>query len=168
MSSGCNRFDARASCASLSNLRSRSICFRKLTGSSRSSLNDARSRSPIFLTIARLCRESMLTEFGILSFPRTRHQGQFATNGDRRLWLSARALVFEQRVRGTFGYPRHAPFVKRRATVSPIPSVGEDVRSRSLNICSDYWWTRRSGTLQRQRRHPLLNGSKPVQRDSGV
>jgi hypothetical protein len=30
----------------------------------------------------------------------------------------ARALVFEQRVRRTFGYPRHAPFHQRRATVS--------------------------------------------------
>jgi hypothetical protein len=27
--------------------------------------------------------------------------------GDRRLWLSSRALVLEQRVLKTFGYPRH-------------------------------------------------------------
>ena len=55
-------------CASLSDWRSRSICFRKFTGNSRSSSNDprsndARSRSPISLTIARLWRESMSTEF---------------------------------------------------------------------------------------------------------
>ena len=52
-------------------IESRSICFRKFTGNSRSSSNEARSLSPISLTIARLCWESMSTEFGIQFSQRT-------------------------------------------------------------------------------------------------
>jgi hypothetical protein len=42
----------------------------------------------------------------------------------------ARALVFEQRVRRTFGYPRHAPFRLTAGDGLAHQVPGEDFRSR--------------------------------------
>ena len=87
----------RLDAATCSDRRSRSICFLKFAGNSRSSSNNSRSRSPIFLTIARLCRESMSTEFRITFLPaKTRKHGQLQTKKerDRRLGYRVRALVF--------------------------------------------------------------------------
>ena len=88
----------RLDAATCSDRRSRSICFLKFAGNSRSSSNNSRSRSPIFLTIARLCRESMSTEFRITFLPaKTRKHGQLTQTKkerDRRLGYRVRALVF--------------------------------------------------------------------------
>ena len=109
-----------------SNSRSRSICVLRLPGSSGSAFRNARSLPPISSTIARLCwgSISMRLCIGSLSkkapasaqpltqLPACERGWQFWNGtGDRRFWLSVRALVVENsgpRV-GTFGYPRHAP-----------------------------------------------------------
>jgi hypothetical protein len=50
----------------------------------------------------------------------------------------ARALVFEQRVSKTFGYPRHTPSLTAGDGLAhQVP--GEDFRSRSINGCSDFF-----------------------------
>ena len=93
-----------------SNSRSRLICALRLPGNSGSSFRNVRSLSAISCTIARLCLESMSMRLRItkprsgknapglastppaaLPFASTAGNG----TGDRRFWLSARALVFD-------------------------------------------------------------------------
>ena len=74
-----DRVPSEASCSSW---RSRSICSLNCAGRSRSSLNEARSLSPISRTIARLCEEPISTEL------RIRVLRQANAGRDRRLWLS--------------------------------------------------------------------------------
>ena len=91
-------------CSAASNSRSRSICALRLAGSSGSGFSDARSLSPISRTMARLCMWSMsiplrMTEPSVPAAPVPPRQPIGALlailnrTGDRRFWLSARALV---------------------------------------------------------------------------
>lgn len=136
----CKRRDdlATSACASFSDRRSRSICFRKFTGNSRSSPNDARSRSPISLTIARLCWESTGFRIRVLPAtpasvrgPKTKQRPSPLAIVRERLFLNG---ALESGSERTFGYPRHAPFVDggRR---SPIPSQGRGC-SFPISECS--------------------------------
>jgi hypothetical protein len=95
------------------NSRSRSICFVNLVGSSGSGISDACNLSPISRAMARLCVWSMSMRLGIkkprpgkkapaakpqrLAPPQhSRLRARLAIlngTGDRRFWLSARALV---------------------------------------------------------------------------
>jgi len=99
-----------------SNSRSRSICVLNLVGSSGSGFSDASNLSPISRTMARLCAWSMSMRSGItkprsgkkapaakpqrptppqpsrLEAPRATLKG----TGDRRFWLSARALALRK------------------------------------------------------------------------
>ena len=81
-----------------SDCRSRSICFWKFAGNSRSSSNDARSRSPISLTISRLWRESISTRFRIAGSPMNPEGRWFQTetNGGPSPLDIARACFLEQ------------------------------------------------------------------------
>ena len=136
----------RLDAATCSDRRSRSICFLKFAGNSRSSSNNSRSRSPIFLTIARLCRESMSTEFRITFLPaKTRKHGQFADQKRERpspwLFVCERLFSLNSFLKAgpkTFGYPRHAPFVDggRRSRTGKSPA--RNFVPRFLNICSDF------------------------------
>ena len=95
-----------------SNSRSRQIGALRLPGSSGSSFRNARSLSPISCTIAWLCLGSMSMRLRIRSLVRVRKRQHWRARlpqlsrlraqlgilngiGDRRFWLSARALVFE-------------------------------------------------------------------------
>jgi hypothetical protein len=99
-----------------SNSRSRSTCFLNLVGSSGSGFSDACNLSPISRTMARLCVWSMSMRLGITK-PRSGKKAPAAKpsvlrrptppqlsrlrarlailngTGDRRFWLSARALA---------------------------------------------------------------------------
>ena len=105
-----------------SNSRSRSICVLRLSGGAGSSCRNARSLSPISWTIARLCLESMSMRLRITK-PRSGKAPALASplpqlsrlrarlailngTGDRRFWLSARALLLRTAgpAVGTFGY----------------------------------------------------------------
>ncbi len=117
--------------------RSRLICVRKLGGNSGSGFNDVRNLSPISRTMARLCLWSMSMRLCIAKLPirkpgetlRSRGEDPVAVlngTGDRRFWLSARAIVLKQ--------PRQPH--KNSSEKRPEPSDGPDARPRRTAVLS--------------------------------
>jgi hypothetical protein len=120
-----------------SDCRSRSICFCKFAGNSRSSFKDARSRSPISLTIAQLWQTSMSTTFGIAGSPMNPEGRWFRikmNGGPSPLAIVRERLLLKQCSSQagpkTFGYPRHAPFL----TAGDGPAQASDRRRFSFRV----------------------------------
>jgi hypothetical protein len=122
------------------NSRSRSICFLRLAGTSGSCLMTPRNRSPISRIIVRLVFSSISTRFRITEPPFQRKPPTFRDSvpsvsrergRDRRLWLSARALVGNSGspTKSTFGYP---------ATCAVVETAGGGLTTqrRSPDKCS--------------------------------
>jgi hypothetical protein len=133
-----------------SNSRSRSICILRLAGSFGSGASDVRSLAPISRTIARLCTwsMSMLVRIGGASSKndaaRGRHRpsalprdrsGAAGVNGDRRLWLSARALILKTagRWQRPLAIRDMRPCKHRRATISCLLKAWQGLSFRLIS-----------------------------------
>jgi hypothetical protein len=98
-----------------SNSSSRSTCLLRLSGNSGSCPIEFRRPSPILRRIARLCLWSISMRLGITHSSR---MSPFSVSRcwygsrDRRLWLSARALVLNSGSnKRPLAIPRHAPLL---------------------------------------------------------
>jgi hypothetical protein len=116
---------------SSSNFRSRSICVLRLSGCFGAGFSAARNFSPISLVMARLCLRSMSMRRGTTipleraypsrSFSACEHGCPIKGTGDRRFWLSARALAF--RTAGRLPRPLAIRDMRRITTGERRPRV---------------------------------------------